>query len=99
MSDEQPKVPILTEVLPEEGAEIAPAEAALSRLSGSGDDLGDLLAPVIETAAEVATDRAMAEMKRVLEEELEVELQRRLAELIERLTPDRPPGTETDAES
>ena len=95
MSDEQPKVPILTEVLPEEGAADATAEAALSRLSEGIDDLCQLLAPVIEAAAAAATDRAMPEMKRVLEQELEVELQRRLAELIQQLAPDPPPDPET----
>ncbi len=99
MSEEQPKVPILTEVLPEASTPHAFAGAALSRLSGGADDLRHLLAPMIEAAAGAATERAMAEMKRVLEEELEVELQRRLAELIQQLGPDQPPDPETDAEA
>ena len=95
MSHEQPKIPMLTEVLPPEGRADADSDDALSRLSERSGDLRDLLAPVVEAAAEAATDRAMAEMKRVLEEELEVELQRRLAELIRQLAPDQPPDAET----
>jgi hypothetical protein len=95
MSDEQPKVPILTEILPETNTANAFPEASLSRLNGDSDELRQLLAPVVEAAAGAASERTMAEMKRVLEEELEVELQRRLAELIERLAPDQPPDTET----
>ena len=97
MSDEQPKVPILTEVLPQASMSSAAAEADLSRLNGGADDLRQLLAPVVEEAVEAATERAMAEMKRVLGEELEVELQRRLAELIQQLAPEQPPDPATDA--
>jgi len=99
MSDEQPKVPMLTEVLPEASTPGALAGTALSRLNGGADDLRQLLAPVIEAAAGAATERAMAQMKRVLEEELEAELQRRLAELIRQPAPDQPPDTGPDAEA